>query len=193
MELRRGFKTETNDIAREIRQELTLKSAAPLDPWGLAAHLAIPVLPLTDLEEIPDAVGHFTRAEPSAFSAVTVFLGTRRIIVYNDRHSRTRQAADIAHELAHALLGHPPSTALDERGCRYWNPEMEEEAKWLSGALLVSEEAALGVVLQGKSLADAAADYGVSQALMRWRLNVTGALKRIARVKRVRFAPRRLP
>ena len=43
--LRRGFKTEANDIAREIRQELGLGLADPLDPWVLAAQLEIPWCP----------------------------------------------------------------------------------------------------------------------------------------------------
>jgi hypothetical protein len=37
LELRRGFKSEANDIAREIRGELGLKLVDPLDPWRLAS------------------------------------------------------------------------------------------------------------------------------------------------------------
>jgi Zn-dependent peptidase ImmA (M78 family) len=185
MALRRGFKTEANEIAREIRAELNLKSAEPLNPWRLAEHLAIPIIPLSAWRRhIPEAVVHLSEIEPESFSAVTVFFGTKRVIVHNDAHSRGRQAADIAHELAHALLGHPPSAAIDERGCRYWNEDLEDEADWLSGALLVSEEAALAVALSKQSVPEAARVYGVSKAMMQWRLNVTGAYQRISRYKR---------
>jgi hypothetical protein len=43
--LRRGFKTEANDIAREIRGELGLRDVEPLDPWKLAAALEVRVIP----------------------------------------------------------------------------------------------------------------------------------------------------
>ena len=181
--LRRGFKSEANAIAREIRQELGLHSAAPLDPHRLAEHLAIPVEPLSSFaREIPDTTRYFSgKRNRNEFSAVTVFDGTRRLIVYNDAHSLGRQANDITHELAHALLYHEPGPALDAIGCRYWDEVAEQEADWLSGALLISEEAALSIARSGWTLEEAAQKYGVSQQLIRWRLNVTGAYRRTRR------------
>jgi len=182
MALRRGFKTEANDIAREVRDELGLRCADPLDPWALAHHLEIPVMPLNKLGGLtPDAVHHFHRVDRGAFSAVTVFDGSRRMIVYNDSHSLGRRASDLAHELAHALLLHRPVPALDERGCRRWNAEQEEEANWLAAALLISEEAALEIARRGHARAEAAQQYRVSQAMITFRLNVTGALRRVGR------------
>jgi Zn-dependent peptidase ImmA (M78 family) len=60
-------------------------------------------------EKNPDCVRHFSHVEPEAFSGVTVFSGQRRMIVYNDAHVPGRQHSDVAHELAHALLMHPPA------------------------------------------------------------------------------------
>src|SRR5206468_5407649 len=98
--LRRGFKTEANDIARETRGELGLRDIEPLDPWKLAAALEIWVVPLSQFrEDAPRAYRLFRLVERESFSAVTVFDGTERMIVYNDAHSRGRQASDIAHEL----------------------------------------------------------------------------------------------
>ena len=106
VEFRRGFKTEAIEIAGEVRRELGLRPLDPLDPWRLAGHLAVPLLPLSELREAGGAAEHFLRVDQDAFSAVTVFHGSVRIITYNDSHSRPRQASDIAHELAHALLLH---------------------------------------------------------------------------------------
>jgi Zn-dependent peptidase ImmA (M78 family) len=179
MRLRWGFKSEANAIARELRFELGLAATAPLDPWRLAAHLAIPVVKLSSLRPVADsAVAQFMRTDPEAFSAVTVFNGHKRMIVVNDAHARTRQASNIAHELAHSLLWHEPAAAFDHDGVRQWNAEQEEEAQWLAGALLISEEAALSIVRQGVSLADAAKLYGTSIEMMRGRINVTAARKR---------------
>ncbi len=187
MAVRRGFKTEANHIAREVRAELGLLFIDSLDPWALARHLEIPVVPLSSYGGLAaDAVHHFLRVDRGAFSAVTVFDGPRRLIVYNDSHSPGRQASDLAHELAHALLLHRPGPALDQRGCRLWNPEQEEEANWLAGALLISEEAALQIARSGEPLDEAAKRCRVSQAMIKFRLNVTAALRRVSQTRRPR-------
>src|SRR4051812_19759944 len=117
--LRRGFKTEANQTSRDVRAELRLAPSDALSMLRLAEHLAIPLQRLRSLQaDEPAAVRHFLQIETGAFSAVTVFDGRRRIIVYNDGHAPTRIESDLAHEVAHALLQHPPQAALDERGCR---------------------------------------------------------------------------
>ena len=84
------------------------------------------------------------------------------MIVFNDAHTPGRQANDVGHELSHGLLHHTPTAAIDGRGCRVWDSETEEEANWLSGALLVPDEAALQIVRFGWSIPEAAAKYGVT-------------------------------
>jgi Zn-dependent peptidase ImmA (M78 family) len=184
MALRRGFKKEANAIVKEIRAELGLTLMAPLDSWALAEHLEIPVMTLSSIsEDVPDSVHHFSVVNSSEFSAMTVFCGTRRVIVYNDSHTKGRQASDIAHEVSHGLLLHPPRPALNVNGCRNWNDDVEDEAQWLAGALLISEEAALSIAKRGLPPEQAATFYGVSQQMVRWRLGITGAHKRLARTQ----------
>jgi len=179
MRLRRGFKSEANEIARQVRRDLRLGLAAPLDPWKLADHLGIPVLPLTSMKtEAEKAVRQLTREDHEAFSAVTVFSGYRRLIILNDAHSHGRQASSLAHEIAHSLLMHEPESTVG-KGTREWNAEEEEEAQWLAGALLISEEAALTIMRSKLSLAEGAKRYGTSIEMVRGRLNVTGAKKRL--------------
>jgi hypothetical protein len=183
--VRRGFKSEANAIAREVRAELHLALTAPLDPWRLAAFLEIPLKPLSEFaRDAPRAARLLAGRHRGVFSAVTVFCGSRRLVVYNDAHSKGRQASDIAHELAHALLHHPPSPALDDNGERVWNPELEAEAQWLAGALLISDEAAIHVVRRRLSDSDAAAFYGVSETMVQFRVNVSGARVRVQRMGR---------
>ena len=120
--------------------------------------------------------------DTESFSAVTVFRGSRRLIVYNDAHVRGRQVSDLCHELSHALLLHPPTPAIDDAGCCDWDPEMEAEADWLCGVLPVTDAAALNIIRQDMSLIAAAAYYGVTPKLMVFRLNTSGARKRIERM-----------
>jgi Zn-dependent peptidase ImmA (M78 family) len=178
--LRRGFKAEANARAKEIRAELGLNATDKVDVWQLAALLEIPIVPLTELRSVvPDAVHQFTVVDQSAFSAATVFCGSKRIILYNDVHAKVRQASDIAHEISHALLGHDPQPALDELGCRQWDAECELEADWLAGVLLVPEEATLASARAGLSDSEAARRYGVSLPMMQFRMNMTAARRRV--------------
>jgi len=192
MAYKRGFKKQAHAVASEVRAELELGPLDLLDPFALASHLAVPVIPLSVLSsEVPQAVAHFLHGTPESFSAVTVFRGLRRIIVYNDAHVLGRQHSDVAHELSHALLLHEPQAAFGEGGCRNWNADHEDEANFLAAALLVSEEAALDVVRRGIGLRQAAAAYGVTPKLMQWRINATGARKRVERSRRFQRSPGR--
>jgi len=183
--VRRGFKTEAREIARQVRGELRLKLTNALDPWTLSDWLEIPILRLSDFEGDAEWACHYFRGTGrSVFSAVTVFEGNKRLIVHNDSHSPARQASNVCHELAHGLLLHPPTPALDDKGCRYWSNVIEDEANWLSGVLLVPDEAAIAVVKNGVGLENAAAYYGVSVQMMKFRINVSGARKRVKRFSR---------
>ncbi|GII96855.1 ImmA/IrrE family metallo-endopeptidase [Sinosporangium siamense] len=184
IQYRRGFKTEANDIAREVRTEMGIRTADRLDPHQLAEHLSIPIIPLSGFEaDAPLAHTRFGGEETFAFSAVTVFYGTRRAIVYNDFQPVGRQANNIAHEASHGLLHHPPTPAIDDRGCRNWHKEVEDEANWLAGVLLIPEDTALYIARQQWPIEQAAERFGVSVELLRWRLNMTNAYNRVNRWK----------
>lgn len=191
MALRRGFKSDASALATEMRTELDLSRIDPLDPFALANHLEIDVVCLTDGGYSTALVDHFTRVDPGAFSAATVFDGPRRTIVHNDSHHPGRQANNIAHEISHGILLHPPMPALGVGGCRNWNSDVEDEATWLAGVLLVTDEAALHVVRRSIPLSLAARTYGISQRLMQWRINATGAHARVARERQRRSSARR--
>lgn len=182
MAFRRGFKTEAEQITQEVRADLGLSLRDRLDPLHLADELDIPVWPLSalpsavpHLDGIADGVTYLSLTDRTALSAVTVFSGTARVIVHNDAHAPARQASNLAHELAHALLLHPPTPALDRRGCRQWNADVEDEANWLGGALLIPGPAAWWAASRRLSLDQIAGHFGCSLEMARWRLNVTGA------------------
>lgn len=183
MAYRRGFKTEANDLACEVRAELGLEPFDRLDPWRLAEHLEIPVVGLSDLASEAPAIKHLMIVEPDAFSAVTVFCGAARTIVHNDGHAPVRQNSNLAHELAHGLLLHPPTPALDDRGCRNWNQDLEDEAGWLGGILLITEEMTIAIARGQLSAEEAARKLHVSHQMLRFRMNATGAVKRVHRAR----------
>jgi len=181
MAYQRGFKAAANELAAAVRADLGLGPFDCLDPWALAEWLAIPIIDLSSLEAEAPAVSHLLRVEPEVFSAVTVFAGPRRTIVHNDGHSPARQNSTISHELSHGLLQHPRTPAMDDSGCRMWNQDIEDEANWLAGCLLVPEPAALAIARGRWSVPEAARRFAVSEAMVRYRLNATGATVRVQR------------
>ena len=187
MSYTRGFKAHANRLALEVREELGLEKTSPLCPWSLADSLGIPVIPLTALgRESPTAARHvdyLSNEGSSVFSAVTIFRGCKRFIVHNDAHALTRQRSNLAHEIAHALLCHPPHPPFCSSGQRVFDPRLEAEAGWMGPVLLVPNEAAHWAAATGLPDDDAAQHFGVSVDLMKFRLSMSGAT-RIARRRR---------
>lgn len=183
VKLRRGFKAEAEAYACDFRRELGLRASHPLDMFALAKHLEVPTLGLCELAQHIEPANYslLTTTASSQFSAVTLYKGSSRSIVYNDSHAPTRQQSDIAHELAHIILGHSPSELTNDSGGRHYNKELEDEAACLSGVLLLPKAAAIAVVASRKSVAQAASEFNISVQMMNMRLNQSGAKKIMAR------------
>jgi Zn-dependent peptidase ImmA (M78 family) len=167
-----------------------LPNIARLDPLALARHLEIPVLSLSELrvhaghlDGLSDAVDVLQGEEQSALSAVTVFRDTERLIVYNDSHGAARRASDLTHEVAHGLLLHQPTVALGLGGCRAWDGDIENEASFLGGALLIPGKAARWSVMRQMSVEQVARRFGCSPEMVNWRWNESGA-RRLMRATR---------
>ncbi|MBM0275755.1 ImmA/IrrE family metallo-endopeptidase [Micromonospora tarensis] len=173
--LRKGFHREANETAESIRAELGLGNFDPLDPWKLAAHLDIEIRKLSDIAVEEPAVSCLLEEDDKSLSAATVFKGSKRRIVVNDAHGLPRQCSSICHELAHGLLLHTPAIAFNASGCRHWDQEMEDEADCLGGKLLLTDQAARGLVTRNVAADAAQRRYGISPEMLRYRLNMSGA------------------
>ena len=186
--MRRGFKSWCENSAIQIRRELGLAAADPLDPFLLANHLGIPIW---TPEQIPGLEEKHTnrllREDPDSWSAVTVSAGTKDVIIINSAHSAARQASDAMHELSHIIIGHEPARVdFTEDGLLMlanYNRDQEEEAKWLSGCLLVPREALFAIRKQRMDLKTAAAEYGISQSMLQFRINVSGVDQQFRRAR----------
>lgn len=177
MTFRRGFKAEANRIAVRVRRKMGLVAHDPLDPARLCTVLDIELIRMSELAcDCSAFVGHGR----SVFSAVTVPCGSRTAIVHNDTHHPNRQNSNICHELAHCLLGHPCGPPLNERRERIRDSGVEAEANYLAGTLLLTNEGALHVLTEGL-LPVAKERYGISGAMLEYRLRVSGARKIFAR------------
>lgn len=193
MQFRRGFKAEVDRLVTQTRADLGLTLDARLDPRQLAAHLDIEVFQLTGLHAIcPDEVTHLTQVDVGAFSGTLLERDGRRAIFVNDAHTAGRQASTIAHECAHVMLAHEPSEHFAELGFRVFDAQVEREADWLAGCLLVPTKAVLPAVrCHCHDLAACAVHFGVSEQMMSQRFHRSGAKLILDRARAKQRAGRR--
>lgn len=175
--LRRGFKADAERLAIELRGEVGLKPHDRLDPQALADLYGIPALDLSDLDVDQRHVQQFVGDDSVSWSALTVFCGTRRLIVLNDAHDDGRLANSFSHELAHLFLEHQPKPVRNADGTFSWNPVMEAEATELAAQLLIPTRTARSLAYRGQSADRVAQIYGVSSDLAQWRLRVSGGMR----------------
>ncbi|MBI5066934.1 MAG: ImmA/IrrE family metallo-endopeptidase [Deltaproteobacteria bacterium] len=186
MPFRYGFKAESERRAAEWRARFKLRSEEPLDPRRIAQHMGIEVVKISDLVGLKKtSLAHLMGAGAKDFSAAAVGLGSQWLIVENEAHSIGRRTNSVAHELSHLLLKHPPHPQFGNGGMRNHWKQIEDEADWLGGTLLVPRPAALAVAVEGLDIDTAATRYGVSVPLMRQRLNATGAMIQVKRSRGV--------
>lgn len=187
----RGFKADAERTASRLRDELGLQAHSPLNIRHAARFLGIPVLSLHDLGAFgasEQSIEHLISHGARELSALTVSKGSFRAIVENPVHPPGRRANSVAHELSHVLLDHEGQDLLAAGGVPRWDAQMEAEADWLAGTLLIPRPAALEIARSDRRSELAAREYGVSHQLLEWRLNQTGARKQAVRAARQRSA-----
>jgi hypothetical protein len=179
----RGFKSWCERVAVTQRRDLNLRPAESLNAHSLASHLGVVVW---TAEQVPGLDPKYLRVlvkdDPDSWSAVTLCTGAQDLIIVNPVHSYGRLASDIMHELAHIILGHEPARVeVSKDGfliLSTYDKQQEEEAKWLSGCLLLPRDALLLIRRRGITHEAAAAEYGVSVAMLTYRQNVLGLASR---------------
>ena len=123
----------------------------------------------------PDQVAQLRR-EADEFSALLLPVENgARVVLLNYVHSPVRQDSSLAHEASHALLAHSPEILSAGMGCRNFDQQQESEANFLAGCVLITNEAARRIVMSSMSPDTAREYHGVSDQMLQYRLNVSGA------------------
>lgn len=163
-----------------------LAPAAGVDVYRLADHLKVEVcsadqlVPRMQLEQLE-------KIQPGAFSAATFHLPDgRTVAVFNPCSPRPRTHSDLAHELAHVLLGHIVRELQRIGGHAFLtcDPEQEQEANWLAGCLLLPRALLLKEARNGADGDTLAEKYGVTPSMARFRLNTSGVLLQLQRTRK---------
>lgn len=191
MAFRRGFKSQCERRSVEFRKRLGLAETDPLDAISLAGELDVSVWSTDDVHDLGDEHLEVLNDETDdSWSALTMRIGHRNLIIFKPISSPGRRNSVIMHELAHITLGHhlAPAYVLDDGSLAAGNfdQDQEEEADWLAGVLLLPRPALLAIRRMELSDGEAAARYGVSGAMLTWRLRMTGVDYQISR-SRARF------
>lgn len=178
--MRRGFKAEAERTADRLRSELGLGATDRLDPDALARHVGATVRcadELTDRAKLDE----LEELQPGAFSACTLTIGDRRVIVYSPLASVGRRSSDVCHEVAHIVLGHEVSEVEQVGTLTFFtcDPDEEQEANWLSGCLLLPRSLLIAAARRGLSPAEIAEEYDVSEQMASFRLRTTGVERQL--------------
>jgi Zn-dependent peptidase ImmA (M78 family) len=175
----RGFKSWCEKLAVDARKELRLKPHERLDPYALAKHLQIRVWNVEDVPGLTSESKDLLLGPGSSdWSAITLVDGHKKLVILNSSHSSGRLSNDLAHELAHIILGHLPEELPMSDGGISLRPRIdmlqEQQADWLAGSLLLPRPALVHIKKSFTDLQDATVHYGVSRRLLDYRMSVTG-------------------
>ena len=191
--MRRGFKAWCERTAGDYRKSLGLQLDVALDPHALAKLLGVRVVTPSDIPGLSDSsLQQLTVTDSSSWSAVTISRNGVVLVILNSGQSVRRQTNSLGHELSHIILNHTSDDAqLSRQGFLFrgrFSKEQEEEADWLTGCLLVPGDGLLRAYRRTSSSSLLANRFGVSEALVNWRIRMTGIHKRMrsrARIGRV--------
>lgn len=185
----RGFKSWAERTSGNIRRELDLSPHDPLDVFKLAEFLEVMACTPRDFPGLSsDVLNQLLDHDPWGWSAATLTRHDGKVLlIFNPRKSRGRMASDIAHELAHIILEHKPSTIIFSHdgsfAMRTYDQKQEDEANWLAWSLLLPREALLRTRRNALSVEQTAEMYGVTTQLVNYRMRMTGVSVQLERAR----------
>lgn len=179
MAFRRGFKSQCERRAVEIRKDLGLSKFDPLNAFRLAQHFGISVWSTKEIEGLsPEDNQNLTIEDNDSWSALTIQIGINNLIIYKAGQSSFRTNSVVMHEISHIILGHELADAFQLDDGTFvpsnYNQDQEEEANWLAGTLLLPRPLLLNVRRKKMSNQNVSEEYGVSQDMLTWRIRMTG-------------------
>ncbi|MHB8562403.1 MAG: ImmA/IrrE family metallo-endopeptidase [Acidiferrobacteraceae bacterium] len=184
----RGFKAWCETISTQYRKALGLQPTEPLDPLRLAQHLGITVWTTAQVPGLsPATLKILTKDDPSSWSAVTIYLASQCVIIHNHVHAVGRTNSNLAHELAHVIIGHKPAridvTPDNALMLNVYDKKQESEADWLAGCLLLPRPALEHIRRSKLNSRVARETYGVSEPMYDYRVRMTGVDKQFRRTR----------
>lgn len=190
MKLPWGFKAESERLSCKLRSELGLHPNSILRANDLIAHLGIILIePLQVPGLSSEALSSLNNASDH-WSGVTLYdKSGQPVIINNPTHAPTRRESDLMHEVAHILRKHKPAKIGFVLGSsslvlRSYDEGQEDEAKFLGACLQIPREGLTWAIGRQMDNAVIAEHFGASEALVRFRRNITGVDIQFSRYRR---------
>lgn len=179
MAFRRGFKSQCERRAVEVRKDLGLSKIAPLKAIDLAKHFGITVWSTEKITNLsPEDQKNLTLNDNDSWSALTMRMGIHNLIIYKAGQSEYRTNSVVMHELSHIILGHELADAYISGDGTFapgnFAQEQEEEANWLGGTLLLPRPLLVHIRQNNLPEQEVLEKYGVSRDMYTWRIRMTG-------------------
>lgn len=179
MAFKRGFKSQCERRSAETRKRLGFSPTDPLKARQLAHSIGVVVWSMNDVNGLSAEDFHQLAINDSdAWSAFTLRIENRHLIVFNPSQSDERINSVCMHELSHIVLGHRIHVAhISDAGHLIpgnFDKEQEDEADWLAGALLLPRPALLDIRRRTLTDDQIKEEYLVSLKMINWRFRMTG-------------------
>jgi Zn-dependent peptidase ImmA (M78 family) len=153
-----------------------------LDPYAAAEAVGVRLFGEDFFERFSDEDRlQVLQAGREWWSAGTIINGGDVAVILNPTHDPVRQRTTLAEELAHIVIGHPPSAIDTATGMRTYDDEMESEAYDVGGAMLMPYGQLFSLCRQPPNVEAIAARYGVSVKFTNYRINRCGLRRMYAK------------
>jgi len=155
-----------------------------LDPFELARYAKLLVAPFEAIDSLSEKTREHLLGDGkdmwSGGAASVKLPSGQKLIILNPTHGRNRHAATLMEEISHVFLGHKPSrlsvenkNASGKTIARDYNQDIEEEAYGTGAAALIPYSSLRRMVSEGKTAQQIARHYGVSRALVEFRIKIS--------------------
>ena len=190
MPLRRGFKAEAERLAKDIWGGMRLTPNDRMDAIKLAKHVGCIVRPADALVDVAKLEKLYQIQDDAFFACTFELPGDRYAIVFNPLMSDARRNSDVAHEVAHIVLGHRLSRLerLGNVAFLSCDKQQEDEAAWLSGCLLLPRFALIHDLGDRRKPDAIASNRMLSREMVDYRVRVTGVARQLAAERRRRVS-----
>ena len=167
--------------AQQLRSLLCLRPEDILDPFDLAPRVGLTLMDVLDVPIDDELRSYLLDGAGSHWSAgvypAPLPDGTY-LCILNPTHDLRRKRISLMEEIAHVFCRHRPTTVRDVGGGvlnRDYDASQEGEAYGIGAAAIMPWASFFHDLNNGMSVGEIAAKYGISTALVVYRISITGA------------------